>query len=298
MLPQAKSTASRCTTTQLRKSYHCLHRKERAAVFSKLALGVYYPIDSPLHRLQARTKLLTLLWLAVFASVANQLRRPAPYLALVGLALLAAACSGVGWAHLWRRMRLLVALMLLGTLPAVILLEGDGAPLAALGPLVITYDAVWLGVRLALAFVALYLLALLLTLSTTPVGLIEGATMLLGPLRRLGLPLDACALMALLALRFFPTLASELEQLVKAQLARGAEFRRGSLRQRRDSLAALLVPAYHSALRRATDLAEALDARGFSAARPATALHERALARADYLALALVLGATIGSLLV
>lgn len=266
-------------------------------MLSKIALGVYYPLESPLHRLQARTKLLALIWLAVFASLANQQRRPAPYLALAGLALLAAACSGAGWAHLWRRMRLLIALALLGTLPAVVLLEGGGAPLFALGPLVITYDAVWLGVRLVVAFVALYLLALLLTLSTTPVALIEGVVRLTGPLRRLGLPVDACALMALLALRFFPTLASELEQLVKAQVARGAEFRRGSLRQRRDSLAALLVPAYHGALRRAAELAEALEARGFSATRPATALHERPLARADYLALALVAGATLGSLL-
>lgn len=267
-------------------------------MFEQFALGVFYPIDSLLHRLRARTKLLALAWLVGFVSVANQFNRVAPYAVLVGLALLAAVFSGVGLGHIWRRMRVLVLLTLLGTLPAILLLEGDGAPLVALGPLVITWDALWLGLRLMVVFLALYALALLLTMTTSPVALIEGLTLLLGPLRRLRLPVDAFALMALLALRFIPTLADEIELLIKAQLARGADFARGPLRERSNSIAALLVPIYQGALRRAAELADALDARGYSTTEPPTVLHEQPLARADYLVLALVVVATLGALLI
>lgn len=267
-------------------------------MLEQFAPGVFYPAESLLHRLRARTKLLALAWLVAYATAANQAGRAGPYIALALLALLAAGCSGVGAARLWRRMRWLVLLTLLGTLPGVLLLGVEGAPLFAIGPLIVTREAVELGIRLLAAFLALYLLALLLTLTTSPVALIEGLTLLLGPLRRLRLPVDAFALMALLALRFIPTLADEVEQLVKAQLSRGANFARGSIAERRDSLAALIVPVYAGALRRAAELAEALDARGFSPDRPPTRLHEHALARADYLSLALVLGLSIIGLVV
>src|SRR6266542_3583949 len=225
-------------------------------MFDQFALGVFYPVESFLHRLRARTKLLALGWLIGYVSVANQLGRVAPYAVLVALALLAALLSGVGLGHVWRRMRLLVLLTVLGTLPAVLLLESDGAPLAALGPLVITWAALWLGLRLIVVF------------------------------------------LALLALRFIPTLADEIELLVKAQLARGADFTHGSLRERSNSAAALLVPVYQGALRRAAELADALDARGYTIAQAPTVLHERPLAAADYLTLAVVMMLTLGTLLI
>ena len=267
-------------------------------MFEQFAPGVFFPIDSPIHRLRARTKLLALGWLVGYTTAANQLGRPVAYAALVALALLAAALSHVGAGQLWRRMRWLALLTLIGTIPGVLLLGVEGDPLVSLGPIVVTYEAIWLAARLVVSFLALYLLALLLTLTTAPVALIEGLTMLLKPLRWLRLPVDAFALMALIALRFIPTLAAELELLVKAQLARGADFTHGSLAQRRDSLAALVVPAYTGALRRAAELASALDARWFRADTPPTRLHERPLARADYVCLALVVGISLAALLI
>jgi len=343
-------------------------------VFDQIALGVYYPADSFLHRLRARTKLLALFWVIGFVTAANlRAWSAAPYLALVGLVCVAAALSGVTPGYLWRRLRLLAALTLVGALPAVLLVEDGGAPLVVLGPAQIPYAALlaaalaacaglaallgmallglpaaraawrrswllrsrggpiavallaagllWLlrdaapgasfalgpltitsagarlGARLVAVLLSLYALALLLTLTTTPVALIEGLTLLLGPLRRLGLPVDEFALMALLALRFIPTLAAEIEMLIKAQAARGADFAHGAIRERVESLAALLVPVLQGALRRAADLATALDARGYAADGRQTMLHEGTLAAADYLALAVVALATSAALL-
>jgi energy-coupling factor transport system permease protein len=167
-----------------------------------------------------------------------------------------------------------------------------------LGPLVITEGSLRLGVRLYIVFLSLYTLALLLTMTTTPVALIEGLTVLLAPLRRLRLPVDEFALMALLALRFIPTLTEEAELLIKAQTARGADFSHGTLRERAQSLAALFVPLLQGALRRAADLAAALDARGYTVEGRQTLLHEGRLAARDYVTFAVVVLVTVGALLI
>src|SRR6266702_1185031 len=112
-------------------------------------------------------------------------------------------------------------------------------------------------------FLVLYTLALLLTMTTTPVALIEGMTLLLAPLRWLRLPVDDFALMTLLALRFIPTLIEEIEQLVKAQASRGADFSRGTIRERLQSISALFIFFMQGTLRGATELATALEARGY-----------------------------------
>jgi energy-coupling factor transporter transmembrane protein EcfT len=268
-------------------------------MMDQFAVGVYVSGDSLLHRLRARTKLLALLWLAGFIVVANQRAfEPAPYVALGGLACAAAALSGLGMAYLWRRMWLPALLILVGAVPVALLAGGDKPALYTLGPLAITAESVSLAVRLLIVLLALYLLALLLTATTSPVALIEGLTLLLGPLRRLRLPVDELALMALLALRFMPTLGAEVETLVKAQLARGADFMHGGLRDRADSLGALIVPVFGAVWRRAAALALALEARGLAAPGASTILHESALAWTDYLSLVLVVLATMAALLV
>jgi energy-coupling factor transport system permease protein len=345
-------------------------------VFDQLALGVYYPADSLLHRLQARTKLLVLLWLIVFVTVANrQLNwRITPYAGLVALVAAAIALSGISPMHLWRRVRLLALLTAIGVLITVLFLVDEGRPLliigparlpeqvvlaitllacAALaivlalaslglraardlwrrhwllrsrfgpivivllaagllwlpradalggdiliGPLVISQQGARLGGRLYVVFLTLYTLALLLTMTTTPVALIEGLTMLLAPLRRLRLPIDEFALMALLALRFIPTLTEEVELLIKAQTARGADFAHGTLRERAQSMGALFVPLLQGALRRAADLATALEARGYTTDGRQTLLHEGRLAARDYVIFTAVVLVTIGALLI
>jgi energy-coupling factor transport system permease protein len=345
-------------------------------VFDQLALGVYYPGDSLLHRIQARTKLLLLLWLIVFVTVANRQVnwRPTPYAGLVALVIAAIALSGISPFHLWQRVRLLALLTAVGALITVLFLVDEGQPLLIvgparlpeqvalattllacatlalvlalallglpaarglwrrrwllrsrvgpiavlllaagllwlsrtgalggdilIGPLMITEDGARLGGRFYIVFLALYTLALLLTMTTTPVALIEGLTVLLAPLRRLRLPIDEFALMALLALRFIPTLTEEVELLIKAQTARGADFTHGTLRERAQSLAALFVPLLQGALRRAADLATALEARGYSVEGKQTLLHEGQLAARDYVTFATVVLVTVAALLI
>ncbi len=165
-----------------------------------------------------------------------------------------------------------------------------------IGPVPITASGVWSLVSITVVLLVLYAFSLLLTMTTSPIALVEGLTLLLAPLRRLKLPIDDFALMTLLALRFIPTLLEEVEQLTKAQAARGADVTQGSLRERFQSLTMLFVPLMQGVLRRASDLATALEARGYESDGKQTRLHEKSLRLVDYFVLALVLIVLPGSL--
>ena len=101
----------------------------------------------------------------------------------------------------------------------------------------------------------------LLTLTTSPIALTDGIEMLLRPLKVVKFPAHELAMMMTIALRFIPTLLEETDKIMKAQMARGADFESGNLIQRAKSLIPLLVPLFISAFRRADELAMAMEAR-------------------------------------
>lgn len=203
------------------------------------------------------------------------------------------------WRSRWaRRLRILLAIIMVAALFTLWLISRPAAtaPLS-IGPFIITYFGVWLQLSFFVVLVVLFTFSLLLTMTTSPVALIEGMTILLSPLRRFKLPVDDFALMVLLALRFIPTLIEEVEQLMKAQTSRGADLNSGTIRERVQSLATLLVPLVQGALRRASDLATALEARGYAGEGRQTYLHEQSLERLDYTVLIMVGVLTVGALI-
>lgn len=165
-----------------------------------------------------------------------------------------------------------------------------------LGPFLLTEHSVWILMTSFTVFVVLYLSSLLLTMTTLPIALVEAMTILLSPLRRWKWPVDDFALMLLLALRFIPTLLNEAEQLMNAQTARGADTTHGTWQERFQSMSMFFLPLLHSSLRRASELATALDARGYQSDERRTLLHETTLKGIDYCVLCLVVIATTGAL--
>jgi len=203
------------------------------------------------------------------------------------------------WQNRWsRRLRILLVIVVV-TILFTLWLIGRPASSASLtiGPFIITYLGVWLQLSFFVVLLVLFTFSLLLTMTTSPIALIEGMTMLLSPLRRFKLPVDDFALMVLLALRFIPTLIEEVEQLIKAQTARGADFNSGTIRERVQSLTTMLVPLVQGALRRAAELATALEARGYEVEGRQTHLHEQPLERLDYVVLIVVGVLTVGALI-
>jgi energy-coupling factor transport system permease protein len=202
--------------------------------------------------------------------------------------------------HLWLN-RIKVPLIVITLCIIVLLWFIRNIPPATtflVGPFVITDLGVWSMLSLSTVFIVLYIFSLLLTMTTSPIALVEGLTILLTPLRWLKLPVDDFALMTLIALRFIPTLIEEVEQLLKAQTARGADYAHGTIRERSQSLLALFIPLLQGVLRRASDLATALESRGYEVGSQQTRLHEKRLGALDYSVIAAVTIITIGSFFV
>lgn len=340
-------------------------------LFRSIPLGIYYPGNSLVHRLQSRTKLLLIAWLVVWQILASHREwHFVPFIVLVVLVGVVVACARISAREIWRRTWLIVIFFILGigpTLPTtdvdarklyvagplvmsyglarmILLILGSGCALLFLssllpslrvfwrrrwlkflkmlilltallaftlfwliagnaatqslpiGPYTITYGGTWVFMSSFLVLMALLIFALVLTMTTSPVALIEGVTLLLSPLRRLKLPVDDFALMALLALRFIPTLVDEAEQLIKAQSARGADLTRGTMIERLHSLSMLFVPLMQGSFRRASDLATALEARGYEVDGKQTMLYEATFSWVDFVVIAVVVGVTAGSL--
>ena len=114
---------------------------------------------------------------------------------------------------------------------------------------------------MAIRLVFLIIGSSLMTLTTTPNNLTDGMEKLMSPLKRLHVPVHEVAMMMSIALRFIPILLEETDKIMKAQIARGADFESGNLIKKAKSLVPLLVPLFISAFRRANDLAMAMEAR-------------------------------------
>ena len=154
------------------------------------------------------------------------------------------------------------------------------------GPLEVTEEGLQRGVAMALRFFILVLLTSLLSLTTSPILLTDAIENLLSPLKRVGLPAHELALVATIALRFVPTLAQEADNIMKAQLARGACLDHGPLRVRLKALVSVLVPLFVSSFRYADDLALAMESRCYRGGQGRTRLHELRFHGRDLLAAA------------
>jgi energy-coupling factor transport system permease protein len=139
----------------------------------------------------------------------------------------------------------------------------------------------------------LVLMTSLLTLTTTPIDITDGLEHLLGPLKKWKLPVHEFALMMSISLRFIPTLLQETEKIMKAQMARGADFTSGPIKERARAFVPLLVPLFVSSFKRAEELALAMEARGYRGGEGRTRLRALEWHKRDSFALILLLLLTV-----
>jgi energy-coupling factor transport system permease protein len=255
-----------------------------------VTIGQYLPTGSLLHRLDPRTKIvglgLLLLTIIVHNAASGLL---AGLLLVLGLVVLARVPLSFALGGLKP------ALPILLLLAALQLFFGWGVFTASCRPLwswwvvSITPCSVQAVIALLARFTALILLTSLLTLTTTISELAHGAEALLRPLQRLGLPADELAMVFTIALRFVPTLAQQLEKLLKAQAARGADIHGGANPvQRTRQLLPVLVPLFLTTLRRGEELTLAMEARGYTGGPGRTHYFRLHFRPADVLALAII----------
>jgi energy-coupling factor transport system permease protein len=154
-----------------------------------------------------------------------------------------------------------------------------------LGPLNMTEEGLFQGIFMAVRLIMLVIGTSLLTLTTSPLALTDGIESLLKPFAKIGVPAHELAMMMTIALRFIPTLLEETDKIMKAQMARGADFESGNVINRAKSLVPLLVPLFISAFRRADDLAMAMEARCYRGGENRTRMKQLRMLAADYLSM-------------
>lgn len=250
-----------------------------------ITLGQYYPVQSPVHGLDPRTKiLLTMAYLFAVFMVKNMLGYAVVALFLYGVVRLARLPVKLV-ARTVRPLRIL----LIFTFVLNVFFGAGAQVLVRLGPVAVYREGLENAVHFSLRLIFLVLGSSVMTLTTPPVMLTDGLERLASPLKKLGFPAHEMAMMMTIALRFIPTLIEEADKIMKAQTARGADFTEGGLKQRTKAMIPLLVPLFVSAFRRAGDLAMAMEARCYHGGEGRTRLHVLRFNRNDALAALLTL---------
>jgi energy-coupling factor transport system permease protein len=250
-----------------------------------IIIGQYYPVRSPIHMMDPRAKIIIAVIFMVFLFVGNNFYS----FGITGLfALVTIILSKVPLRTLVRGLRPILFIMVF-TLVLHLFLTPGGPPIFSIGPITATWAGLIQGLFIGVRIVILIMFTSLLTLTTSPIELTDGIEDILKPFSRLGVPAHELAMMMTIALRFIPTLMEEADRIMKAQMARGADFSSGNLAQRARSLIPLLVPLFVSAFRRADDLAMAMEARCYRGGEGRTRMRELRITGRDYLAFALII---------
>lgn len=239
--------------------------------------GQYIPGESLVHSLDARSKLFLVLALMIAVLGVHSL------IAAAGLTLIMAlliALTRIPPRLYWRGIKPLLFLIVLTVVFQLFFVPGE--PLVKAGPVTITRPGAVMAVWMTFRLLVIFLLAQLLTFTTSPLELTTGLEKVFAPLERVGIPAHDLAMVMSIALRFIPVLYEESDKITKAQMSRGASFGGGFMSKGR-SLVAIMVPLFVRALQRADDLALAMEARCYTGGAGRTRMHETVMGARDYL---------------
>ena len=245
-----------------------------------ITLGQFFPGDTIAHRLDPRTKLLmvTLYIVALFQAKG--------WLSYGILTVVTFGCMRISHISLKNIFKGLKPMIFIISLTALLnIFYTDGTPI--IPGWIITWEGIARAIQMVLRIVLLITGTFLLTYTTSPIALTDGLEILLGPLKKLRLPIHEMTIMMSMALRFIPTLIEETDKIMSAQKARGADFETGSLMDRARALLPVLVPLFVSAFRRADELAIAMESRCYHGGEGRTRMKQLVMAGRDYMALAL-----------
>ncbi len=245
-----------------------------------ITLGQFFPGDTIAHRLDPRTKLLmvTLYIVALFQAKG--------WLSYGILTVVTFGCMRISHISLKNIFKGLKPMIFIISLTALLnIFYTDGTPI--IPGWIITWEGIARAIQMVLRIVLLITGTFLLTYTTSPIALTDGLEILLGPLKKLRLPIHEMTIMMSMALRFIPTLIEETDKIMSAQKARGADFETGSLIDRAKALLPVLVPLFVSAFRRADELAIAMESRCYHGGEGRTRMKQLVMAGRDYMALAL-----------
>lgn len=249
-----------------------------------ITLGQYYQADSIIHKLDPRVKLVATITFIISLFVVQNF---IGYIIAALFLVLAIKLSKVPFRFMIKGMKAIVFLLMITVVFNLFLTPGEA--LISIWKLTITKEGLKTAVFMAIRLMFLIVGSSIMTLTTTPNSLTDGMEKLLNPLKKIKVPVHEIAMMMSIALRFIPILIEETDKIMKAQIARGADFESGNLIKKAKSLVPLLVPLFISAFRRANDLAMAMEARCYRGGEHRTKMKPLKYKRRDAAAYSILL---------
>ncbi len=257
-----------------------------------ITLGQYYPAQSVIHKLDPRVKLAATLVYIISLFIGMNVEI---YIAAALFLVITVKLSKVPVSYITRGLKAIVLLIIFSAAFNLFLTSGE--TLVSFGPITITKEGARFAVFMIIRLIFLIMGTSLLTLTTTPNNLTDGLEKAFAILKVVKVPVHEIAMMMSIALRFIPILVDETDKIMKAQMARGADFETGNIIRRSKAMVPILVPLFISAFRRANDLAMAMEARCYHGSEGRTKMKPLKYTKRDacgYISLLLYLAVMIG----
>ncbi len=257
-----------------------------------IAFGQYYPADSVLHRMDPRAKLIAaILYIVSIFLCSNALC----FVVLALSAVLLVLLSRIPLRLVLRTLRPVIFILAFTCLINIFFTKGEHLLTPAGWQVQIYAEGLWNALFILLRItILLAATGVFLTFTTTPIALTDALEQLLSPLKKIRVPVHEMAMIVTIALRFIPLLTEETEKIMNAQKARGADFQSGGLVRRARALLPVFIPLLGSAMKRADELAEAMDCRCYHGGNGRTRLHVLRFRATDVAAMLLVTAFGVG----
>jgi len=246
-------------------------------MFKDITIGQYFPGESIVHRFDPRLKIITMIFFIISLFFINTF---IPYIFVAIYLLIIIKIANLPLKVVLKGLKPLRWILLITFVINIFFLPGE--PLLKLGFLTISKEGLKTACLMAIRLMFLVLGTSLLTYTTSPIELTDGIEALLKPMNKIGVPSHEIAMMMTIALRFIPTLIEETDKIMKAQMARGADFESGNIIKRSKNLVPLLVPLFVNSFRRADELATAMEARCYRGGVGRTKMKVLVLEKYDY----------------
>lgn len=252
-------------------------------MFKDITIGQYVEGSSFIHKMDARVKLLLTLFYIV---ILFMIKTPAAYIAFTAFTLFLVYLSQVPVKFILRGLKPMLYILIFTAVINLFMTQGSTVLWVCpfWSALKITKEGLTTAVLMILRLIYLVIGTSVLTLTTSPLMLTDGIEKLLRPFEIIKVPSHEIAMMMTIAIRFIPTLSEETEKIMKAQMARGADFESGNILKRAKAMIPLLVPLFISAFRRADDLAVAMDSRCYHGGKNRTRMKQMKMTYRDALA--------------
>ncbi len=250
-----------------------------------ITLGQYFPLDSYIHKIDPRFKIIFTLVYIILVFFADS---PAGYLLVGAFCAAVILLSKIKFTVVLKSVKPMFFIILFTALINIFFTSGTDV-IWKYKFITVTYTGLINSVNMALRLVFLVIGSSLLTYTTSPIMLTDGIEKLLKPFSKIGLPSHEIAMMMTIALRFIPTLLEETQKIMTAQKSRGADFESGNIIKRAKALVPVLIPLFINAFKRADELATAMECRCYRGGEGRTRLRVLKFSRLDFVSLSVMI---------